>query len=450
MDTGQSDTRQADTGQSDIGQTDNRQADTGQSDIGQVDTGQTDTGQNATGLAQESAFPAHFDWREHGKAPTVKDQGKIGACWAVAASSALEGALLPQERMVFSADHMTRKNAFGKDPESGGDYNMAMAYLTAWQGPVEETADPYGDGVSPEGLSAVRHVQEIRLLKKKDIDAMKELLYRYGPILSSLYMDMDEERHSSVYYNEFEDAYCYAGEAAVNHDLLIIGWDDDYPKENFSVNVQKNGAFLCQNSWGEQFGQEGAFYVSYEDQYLGNSCCCYSGVQAAENYDRIYQTDLCGWIGQIGYENTDECWVANVYVAEQRERLAAVGFYAVEPGISYEVYARENVGDAMQSPTGKPLASGTFTEAGFYTVGLEDSVELDAGERFAVCVRLRSEKGSSIAAIEYQAPENGNAENVTVADGEGYISADGTSWERTEEGGTPFNVCLKAYTQVCD
>ena len=45
---------------------------------------------------------------------------------------------------------------------------MSMAYLLAWQGPVLESQDPYGDGISPDGLDLCKHVQEIQVLPSKD------------------------------------------------------------------------------------------------------------------------------------------------------------------------------------------------------------------------------------------------------------------------------------------
>jgi C1A family cysteine protease len=45
----------------------------------------------------------------------------------------------------LSADHMTLQNHFGLGQDAGGDYSMASAYLLAWQGPVAEADDPYGD-----------------------------------------------------------------------------------------------------------------------------------------------------------------------------------------------------------------------------------------------------------------------------------------------------------------
>lgn len=74
----------------------------------------------------------------------------------------------------FSADHISTQNSYAIGQEEGGAYNIAIAYLTAWQGPVTEEMDPYGDGVTPEGLSPVKHVQEVQIAEDKDFDAIKE------------------------------------------------------------------------------------------------------------------------------------------------------------------------------------------------------------------------------------------------------------------------------------
>lgn len=387
-------------------------------------------------------LPARYDSREEGRAPLVKNQGGFGTCWAVTASSVLEAALLPGEHIIFSADHIAMKNAYGKSVEEGGAYAMSISYLVGWLGPVTEEEDPYGDGVSPDGLSPVRHVQEVQILQEKKIDAVKEMVCKSGAVQSSFYMDMENSAHSSVYYNEFASAYCYAGDAEANHDVLIIGWDDNYPKENFSVNVKGNGAFICQNSWGEAFGENGVFYVSYEDALIGSSCVGYTRVEAVDNYDKIYQTDLCGWIGQIGYE-APECYFANAYTADEAEELEAVGFYATAGGTDYSVYVVDDFSGSLSMLRKKSAASGSFQNAGYYTVALDTPVRLEAGQKFAVLVKIHTPGSSYPVAAEYQADEN--SRNVTIEDGEGYLSADGISWQNAEKG-YGCNVCLKAYT----
>lgn len=109
--------------------------------------------------------------------------------------------------------------------------------------------------------------------------------------------------------------------------MAIIGWDDSYAKENFPGDLEGDGAFICQNSWGKDFGDNGVFYVSYYDTNVGIHNLVYTGVEDTDNYDTIYQSDLCGWVGQLGY-NRDTIYGANVYIAENNENLEAAGFYA--------------------------------------------------------------------------------------------------------------------------
>src|SRR5699024_7088013 len=113
-----------------------------------------------------------------------------------------------------------------------------------------------------------------------------------------------------------------------NHDVVIIGWDDDYGAEHFPGRVPGDGAFICQNSWGESFGEEGVFYISYYDSNIGTQSAAYTKVENTDNYDTIYQSDLCGWVGSLGY-NRERILAANVFEAQETQQIAAAGFYAL-------------------------------------------------------------------------------------------------------------------------
>lgn len=387
-------------------------------------------------------LPGRYDLREQQKAPSVKDQGDLGTCWAITASSSLESVLLPKEHTVFSADHISLQNPYQKGQEDGGAYTMSIAYFAAWLGPVREDQDPYGDGSSPKGLAPIKHVQEMQMIMDKDIQDVKRLVYQYGAVQSSFYMDMESSAHTSVFYNQFEKAYCYQGEKDPNHDVLIIGWDDAYPKERFTMNVKRDGAFICQNSWGDKFGDNGIFYVSYEDALIASYCLAYTRVDEPDNYDHLYQSDLCGWVGQLGY-GTDTCYFANVYESKGKERAEAVGFYATDRDTRYTIYKTEFFDSPLSLAASKKVQSGTLKNPGYYTIDLEEPIQLEPGQRFALSIKIKTPGSEYPVATEYQADQNTSM--VTIEDGEGYISSNGYNWKRAEEG-YGCNLCLKVYT----
>lgn len=393
-------------------------------------------------LPEKLVLPASYDYRQEGRAPRVENQGDFGTCWAFASLTALESSLLPDEVLDFSEDHMSLNNSFFLNQDDGGEYTMSMAYLLAWQGPVLEEQDPYGDQVSPPGLEAARHVQEIQLIPAKDYEKIKESVYLYGGVQSSLYTSLENYKSHSVYYNEENHAYCYIGTENPNHDVVIVGWDDGYPKENFNMELEGDGAFLCVSSWGEEFGSGGYFYVSYYDANIGVHNIQYRRVEDTDNYGNIYQTDLCGWVGQLGY-GQDTAYGANVYQAKQEEVLQAVGFYATKENTSYEIYTVRHVRGSDDFDRRELVAKGRLEHGGYYTIDLEAPIMLDQGERFAVMIRIRTPESVHPLVIEYQAEDTPG--QVDITDGEGYISYGGVTWESVEET-YRCNLCLKAYT----
>lgn len=387
-------------------------------------------------------LPLQYCSAEDGRKPEVKSQGGYGTCWALAATSAMEASLLPEEHLVFSADHMALNNAFAVDLNDGGDYRMAMAYLAGWQGPVLEEEDPYGDAYSPEGLLPAVHVQEMRLYEGASREELKKAIRTYGAVQTSLYMSRATTAENQPYYNAFLSAYEYPTDRDPSHDVILVGWDDTISRFLFRDVPDEDGAWVCQNSWGSSFGEDGLFYVSYADATIAGQAIAYTRIEPTDNYDRIYQTDPCGWQGSLGY-GKEECWFANRYEAEEAETLSAVGFYATGKNTSYEVYSQPD------GPNGRAermlLQSGTFTDAGYYTVQLDAQKPLAKGEAFYVMVKIHTPGSRFPVAAEYHS--DAHTATVTTDGKYGYLSSDGESWIHTEET-FGANICLKAYTRT--
>ncbi|MBQ3583640.1 MAG: cell surface protein [Lachnospiraceae bacterium] len=396
--------------------------------------------------AEIRTIPYRYSYEETGRAPIVSNQGSLGTCWAFASLTSLASTLMPKEEFVFSVDHMSMNNSFNLGQLDGGDYTMAMAYLLSWQGPVLESEDPYGDGETTEGLTAAKHVQEVQIIEAKDYETIKKMVFKYGGVQSSFYASvLNKNTGNTKYYNPKTNSYCYIGDEKPNHDIVIIGWDDNYPKENFNVDVEGNGAFLCRNSWGADFGDNGDFYVSYYDTNIGVHNVVYTRVEDADNYDNIYQTDLCGFVGQLGY-GEESAYFANAYTPQSDELLKAVGFYATGIDTEYSIYLCEDFKDVNSlSKRSDPIVTGTLKNSGYYTIEFETPISLPAGKKYAVIVRITTPNSDRPVAVEYAYDKQ--TSNVVLEDGEGYVSLKGISWDNTESSNL-CNVCLKVYTNT--
>ena len=159
------------------------------------------------------------------------------------------------------------------------------------------------------------------------------------------------------------------------------------------------------------------------------------------HYQNILQSQLQNRLLQ------ESAFFANIYTAEEKEELEAVGFYATGENTSYQVYTVTDAEGSSQFGRRRKVASGEVANAGYYTVLLDKTVTLEAGERFAVIVEITTPGAIHPVAIEYSSPDKGLT--VDLSDGEGYISYRGSSWERVETEQN-CNVCLKAYTRNVD
>ena len=114
-------------------------------------------------------------------------------------------------------------------------------------------------------LPSLQNLEDEKL-KNEWLNILKIHIMKYGSINSPIIAPNEETFNYSTnaqYYKEGVTS-AYSG----GHAISIVGWDDNYSKNNFKTKPAGNGAFLCLNSWGENWGDNGYFYISYYDDNI--------------------------------------------------------------------------------------------------------------------------------------------------------------------------------------
>jgi len=392
-----------------------------------------------------AGLPDTYDLRELDRVSSIRNQGSTSTCWACASLEALESSMLPSQQYTFSVDSMIQDNSFDLTEEDGGEYTIALAYLLSWQGPKLQTSNDTTD-ILADFTNQVEeptvHLQSAQFYDSENLDDIKWAVFRYGGVSTSIYASVSTSNlNGSSSYNSKTNSYCYRGNAKPNHDVVIIGWDDDYSAKNFSEHVPGDGAFICQNSWGSGFGEDGVFYISYYDSNIGNQAVSYIDVDTNNTYNYIYQSDLCGWVGQIGYSK-EWAYGANTFTADADQQIEAAGFYALGKNTSYRLYFVSNYENTGSLSEKELVASGELDQAGYYTIKFNSAKTVSKGENFAIVLYINTADTLRPLAVEYA------ADNMTFAvdleDGKGFISNNGLEWECVEDVASA-NLCIKAY-----
>lgn len=398
-----------------------------------------------TEITSAQTLPAAFDLRETGRITAVRSQGDYGSCWAFASLASLESYIKKDTTVDFSENNLMWNSGFDGSPDDGGNYSMATAYLARWSGPVNESSDPY-DTPKKTGLSPVYHVQEVKSIPELP-SAIKQALMDGGVLYTSMYsVPLDGEE----YYNPDTFAFYYDGTEEPDHDVAIVGWDDNYSRDNFSKKPEADGAWIIRNSWGADWGDGGYFYMSYYDTYAGSNVTAFHNAEATNNYSAIYQYDPLGNISAMGYTDGDNtAWGANIFTATASDNLMAVSTYALTPGTSAEIKVYTDVNDGKpNSGTLRTTQTETFARGGYYTIDLDNPVGLVAGQKFAVVVKYRTPGTNDSVPVESRFENYSSA--VTANPGESFTSNTGTGgWYDTSKKSLS-NVCIKAFTQSRD
>lgn len=410
---------------------------------------------------------------------SIKNQNPYGTCWAHAAMASAEADLwkkgladstidLSEWQLAYFFYHTVEDPLGGTAGDSvtvvtdssaedyldrGGNQQLATYRLATWQGVTQEADAPYStvyndrtktlDDALAYGKDAY-HLENAYWVSMKDRDIVKQLIMEYGACAASYYHD-SAYFNSSSQWNRSEPLAEYKPTGtSTNHAITIVGWDDNYSKDNFGTyKPSSNGAWLCKNSWGSNWSKDGLFYISYEDSPNLNGNAYFYDYGTGDNYDYNYQYD-----GGVGLSTYSVANAANVYTANSAETLKAVGFYTEDVQYTCTIKIYKNCTGNPVSGTLVSTQTATEPYAGFHTVVLDTPVDLNAGDTYSVVVYQTTSSGTPKVPIDVSFSWNWLTGVSSAKTGQSFISSSGSYWQDVSASG--YNCRIKAYTDKRD
>ena len=421
----------------------------------------------------ETVIPASYDAREHGLITSVKNQASTGACWSFAAISAAETSAVKKgfadiNSVDYSEAHLTwfglqslsdntadptyGDGIFCPSPfTDGGNWMRSVFALARWSGTETEENAPFngfpdlmGNYGEEARYSSVAHLQNSEYISPDDETGIKQSIIDNGSITVSFYYNitfLNPTVNGAAYYQNSVDY--------TNHTAVIVGWDDNYSKDNFKRTPERDGAWLVKNSWGEHWGNDGYCWISYCAPSL--SAFVSYDMESADNYDNIYQYDGFGYKGWAYITGETTMSMANVFTSDSLEALKAVSFHTVQNDVDYTVKIYTDLKDGSNPTEGRLRAekSGHLDHRGYYTIPLDEAVTIKSGTHYSVVVTLTVPEGyNACIPLEYPEGFDGAHERSYYGEeGQSYftVGEDYTQWQDTVAEGYN-NVCVKAFT----
>lgn len=290
--------------------------------------------------------------------------------------------------------------------------------------------------------------------RKLKIEKIKQFIQESGAVTYNYNSETISHSSFKKYYNNTTKAsyvpnadfnkipnYPAFGRPNIDHTVTIVGWDNTFSKTNFAIQPEQDGAFIVKNSWGTSSGDQGYFYVSYDDIFVTTGA--FYSVTTAEPTDHIRgyvnsTSDAWGEVEQIENNNNKIYLAANFQTKNTEELLKTVAFLTVQNNINYKIYYlnRKLESESFNSAIFTDLiAEGKQEEAGMRNIPTKERT-LPANESYSIIIELTYPDDLDLQNFTAQAVKKEDQEDraPVLQAGDTLVSLNNNRWRNTSKG----------------
>ncbi len=379
----------------------------------------------------------------------VRNQSISDDCWAFSTLAAIESNLLMNNintdyLSVAHLELMTQDSlytpsfmTFNRTFNSGGNLDYTSAYVLNYWGPIKESDLPFQTITNL--INHTTTINQVDIINKKaivdvddifnlnnsqgscsdsSIETIKQYLVNHGALAASIYFDIKSSDYVNGAY------YYYNGTNMSNHAVTIVGWDDSVEVNSFKTNASRKGAWIVKNSYGTSVGDNGYYYVSYDDINICTNIVGFYNTDLNVSDEVYYYDDLGTNVTLTSKSNVN--YMANIYTKKsgETEKIDKVTFATSKEGIDYTVYYASNA----SLKNYEEIASGTTSHAGYMSI--TPNKDIYVTDKYSIIIKYETDdteediipvamKGSSKTSPYY---------NFKATEGVSFMSTNGTTW----------------------